>query len=276
MLRVKSDNASFFSEDDTQDAPQQTSPQAGQQDFPPSTESPPIEQQTNETSGSPLRQVENELDEVEGIEDIEEQINQLNTPETQTTEPTETQTDKPEDELSQGPEFEAFQAEFKKYMGVDLKEARTAFEESQRQLVQVSQQVQQTYNQLAIMQQKVELQSRWASDPEVQRLMANNSTTLGQIVDNRVATLQKVYSRLSPEAKQSIDRLDGVEAVVQLWNIYNRKNAGRVMPGSNVAPPTNRGDLKKLSEIENMPEAQFRTEGLELLRNRQFIDDYAS
>lgn len=278
-LAVQGDNAAF------QQAAEGNLPTPEQQGFQQGDGSTLVKEQV--TTGQPTEretdqatrpeQPSSEMGDIEQAVEVQQDegllgaIDALEVPEGQEEEnpPTEeTATPEPVDEEG----FKQFSSQFEKYTGVKLDEALSSYNTQAEQLAQASQQLQATYSQLALMQQKMDVQQAWMSDPDIQQ-QVQQGTPLSAAVDARLETLRGVYNSLDEKRQQRIDRL-GSKGIIELWKIYTKGN-NRVLPGSvgaAQAAPAGQ-DLMKLSEIMAMPEAEYRSKGLKLLSEKQFIND---
>lgn len=273
-LSVQADNAAFFEAEQKLPTPEQqgfTQGREGQlvtDDKTIPQNAPEGNQQGQEApqEGDPFQEVEKQV-QVQQDEGLLSEIDkELGVEETDTEV-------KPEPEKPSDEEFEAFANNFEKYTGVKFKEALDNYQQQQTIVQKASEQLRTTYTQLALMQQKLDLQSMWAADPEVQQ-QVQQGQPISAVVDARITALRDVYNSLDEKRRRVIDS-KGAEGVAKLWQIYQRSNQARTVPGS-VGTPTGgarNNDLKKLSEIMAMPESQYKREGLQLLKNKQFIDD---
>lgn len=286
-LAVQGDNSVF------QQAAEGSIPTPEQQGFQQGDGSTLIKEQTNEqgtTQGPEQRQTPSGAAQIESqpgrhsseMGDIEETLNvqqdegllnaidSLEVPEGQQEDTPTEEAAKPEPVDEEG--FKQFSSQFEKYTGIALDKALETYNSQAEQLAQASQQLQATYSQLALMQQKMDVQQAWVADPEIQQ-QVQQGTPLSAAVDARLEVLRGLYNKLDTNRQKRIDSL-GSKGVIELWKIYNKGN-NRSLPGSvgsaQAAPAD--GDLKKLSEIMAMPEAEYRRTGLRLLSEKKFIND---
>lgn len=212
----------------------------------------------------------NELADVAEAVEADDEFSELDALETPTTEEPPA-SDAPAEEPNEV-EFQQFNEQFKKHTGLDLKEAITSFEQTQQSAVQAANELKQAYAQLQLMQQKLDLQSQWSVDPEVQQ-QVQSGVPLSTVVEQRIQVLQSIYNKLSPERQKKVDTL-GARGVTELWKIYSKKN-NRTLPGSpvGVTPAAAQAGKMKLSEIMAMSESDYKTKGLQLLKSGDFIND---
>jgi hypothetical protein len=220
-------------------------------------------------SDSPLADVETQLD----VDDsgIGDEIDALDVPEGEQEPPTDEpapETPEPVDEAGMA----AFSAQFEKYTGVPLKDAMKSYQETAQAASAAQAELQSLYQQVSIQQQRLDLQTSWASDPEIQQ-QVQSGMPLSAAVDTRLERLRTVYESLGEARQKRIDAL-GSKGVLELWKIVN-KRPNRSLPGVGALPSgdASNSDLMKLSEIQAMSESDYRTKGMQLLKERKFIND---
>jgi hypothetical protein len=276
-LSVQSDNAVF------QQAAEGTMPTPEQQGFKQGDGSTLIQEQPNGEQPQAPAQAGNEASQdggeaLQGVEDAVKvqqdegllgAIDALEVPEGQEENPPTEEAAKPEPVDEEG--FKQFSGQFEKYTGVPLDKALETYSTQAEQIAQASQQLQATHTQLALMQQKLDVQQAWVSDPDIQQ-QVQQGTPLSAAVDSRLDTLRGLYKNLDAMRQQRIDRL-GSKGIIELWKIYTKGKPS--LPGSVGAAQTAPAgqDLMKLSAIMAMPEAEYRKTGLKLLAENQFIND---
>ena len=221
-------------------------------------------------SDSPLADVETQLE----VDDsgIGDEVDALELPEGEQQEPpTDEQapeTVEPVDEAG----MQAFSAQFEKYTGVPLKDAMKSYQETAQAASAAQAELQSLYQQVSIQQQRLDLQTSWASDPEIQQ-QVQSGMPLSAAVDTRLERLRTVYESLGETRQKRIDAL-GSKGVLELWKIVS-KRPNRSLPGVGALPSgdASNSDLMKLSEIQAMSESDYRTKGMQLLKERKFIND---
>lgn len=177
-----------------------------------------------------------------------------------------------EQQSEQDPDRVAQLAEqFKDAFGVDLSEALNNY----NQLNQVSTEVINTVNaamgNLALQQQRIEIMSQWATDPQVQQELSQGKT-LGEITDTRIQSLQRVYSNL-PQATQDKIAKAGAKGIMTLWRSVNKQTQQQRTPVSYQTQNTADTAQVKLSELLAMEEKDFKAKGLPLIAQRNYIND---
>jgi len=166
--------------------------------------------------------------------------------------------------------MEAFGKQFEKYTGVPLKEAMTSYQQMTEAATTAQKELTTLRQQVSLQQQRLDLQVAWMSDPEIQQ-QAAKGVTLSEVIDQRLAQLSTVYNGLSADKQKRIDA-QGSKGIISLWSIISKRNT-RSLPGATSAPATSSSDLMTLSQIQAMPEAEFRKVGMKLLAEKQFIND---
>ena len=166
--------------------------------------------------------------------------------------------------------MEAFSKQFEKYTGVPLKEAMTSYQQMTEAATAAQKELSTLRQQVSLQQQRLDLQVAWMSDPEAQQ-QAQKGVPLSDVIDQRLAQLSTVYNGLSPEKQKRIDA-QGSKGILSLWQIVSKRTT-RSLPGVTSTPGVGTSDLMTLSQIQAMPETEYRRVGMKLLQDKQFIND---
>ena len=165
--------------------------------------------------------------------------------------------------------FEAFNAQFKEVMGVDLKTGLQQYQDVVAVAQNTVSAMREQQGHMALREAKVELAGMWMGDVEVQQQL-QQGTPVMQIVEDRMQYCARVYKSLPAADKQKVDAA-GTAGVVALWNSSKQRPQSQQLPTSSVNAQAPNGKQLTREQILALPEKDFNDYGAALLDSGNYI-----